>query len=991
MGFWDEHDYYARTNGYGNNVPDARTSTPNFDSDRVTQDDLKKLGYTPLAYPTNKAQFDAWVERQSRGSNQVATSVQQEQVTTAAGGAPIRIVYGERLVGAQLLWFGTVGADLVLQPIWCLGEIDSVESFLVNDVAPISDSLVTATHYTGTTTQTANTLLKNTIAGYNNPLIINFLGQQIGVCYSVIRISPSAVQGFPKLTAWVKGRKVYDPRDNTQSVSDKSTWKWSNNPSLCLADFETSKLYGRGRNIDWSSVADAADANDDLLNNARRRTLSLTIETRADVNTYMQALAKYANVFLSSRGSTTILVPDRPKVATRSLTASDIQNLQLSEPELNQKPTVVTIGYTDNSTGTPMDATVSVKLPDVDSGLLPWREQVLRMPGIPNHEEAYRFAVEQLNALNIINLQGEFITRDTGIVDEVGDVLLITHPRGLNNKLIQITNHQQVSVGRWRTQFIEYDAGRFSDDVVSGPNYTDTILPNPLLVPSILNLAVVEDVYQNENGIYASRLRATWDKLSNYPYRHQFRYGVYIGETLVWQGIIDEIGFITASVQEKVTYTVSVVATNPTNLATSAASIYTITAQGKYLLPSDVPQITAIQTGASTVKLNWLPAVDIDIWRYEVREGVTWNSANFINQADSLELTVTGVSAGSHTYLVKAIDSVRQYSVNAASVTLTLSAPMAPASLSGIELGGEVRLSWLAGTGFISGYEVRYGAVGFSWANGKVIDRISALRLTTKDVAAGTWDFLIRAVDDAGNYSSNEARVTVTVTLDAAAFIADSADLVVDTVSQMAGWSYRPENEAVTTYVTDMGDSIASLFPNAMSSYTDPLVTYHSSGASEWLSAVHDFGLSLSGTWILQSASEAISGALSTFLELSTDNISWTQYNSASVKAVARYARVRIQSNDTIKITTPGISIRISVIPREESHTLAISSSGTTVTLDNAYAATQSIIITPMGTSAQTYAVDNIIMGDPSSFDVYLFNSSGALISGSALVTFKGV
>ena len=44
--------------------------------------------------------------------------------------------------------------------------------------------------------------------------------------------------GIPQnLRALVKGHKVYDPRIGGDDVDDPSTWDWSMNPALCLADF----------------------------------------------------------------------------------------------------------------------------------------------------------------------------------------------------------------------------------------------------------------------------------------------------------------------------------------------------------------------------------------------------------------------------------------------------------------------------------------------------------------------------------------------------------------------------------------------------------------------------------------------------------------------------------------------------------------------------------------------------------------------------------
>ncbi|HUB63146.1 MAG TPA: hypothetical protein VL996_01640 [Methylocella sp.] len=52
--------------------------------------------------------------------------------------------------------------------------------------------------------------------------------------------------GVPALRAVLRGSKIYDPRDVTQSWTDPTTWKWSQNSALCILDFLTSN---RGYNI----------------------------------------------------------------------------------------------------------------------------------------------------------------------------------------------------------------------------------------------------------------------------------------------------------------------------------------------------------------------------------------------------------------------------------------------------------------------------------------------------------------------------------------------------------------------------------------------------------------------------------------------------------------------------------------------------------------------------------------------------------------------
>lgn len=79
------------------------------------------------------------------------------------------------------------------------------------------------------------------------------------------------------IKAVIKGRKVYDPRADTtviidpstspitygtggQRYTDSTTWEWSDNPALCIADYLVNFMGAdAATDIDWPSFADAAD------------------------------------------------------------------------------------------------------------------------------------------------------------------------------------------------------------------------------------------------------------------------------------------------------------------------------------------------------------------------------------------------------------------------------------------------------------------------------------------------------------------------------------------------------------------------------------------------------------------------------------------------------------------------------------------------------------------------------------------------------------
>ncbi len=60
--------------------------------------------------------------------------------------------------------------------------------------------------------------------------------------------------GLPKLSVVAELTKVFDPRDETQSRADPTTWTSSRNPVLQLLDFLTSSDHGMG--LDWDTLVD---------------------------------------------------------------------------------------------------------------------------------------------------------------------------------------------------------------------------------------------------------------------------------------------------------------------------------------------------------------------------------------------------------------------------------------------------------------------------------------------------------------------------------------------------------------------------------------------------------------------------------------------------------------------------------------------------------------------------------------------------------------
>lgn len=405
---------------------------------------------------------------------------------------------------------------------------------------------------------------------------------------------------------------------------------------------------------------------------------------------------------------------------------------------------------------------------------------------------------------------------------------------------------------------------------------------------------------------------------------------------------------------------------------------------------------------------------------YSSRAHITWDAGNSYPYASSYQVEVydnsdstlvvtanvtateftTASLAESHTYTiqVRTISTAGTASAwtNLSNFTLqgkTLVPGDVP-SLAGLEVGGEVHLSWEPATDIdIWRYEVRYGSVGVTWANSTLIDRVDALRLTTKTIAEGNYDFLVKAIDSVQQYSTTEARKTLYVSLDNDSFLVDTHNFSAPTLTNVHDYLLTRIDDK-TRYLSTNNDSIASMFPNAMSTYTNPVADYHTSVSTILLTETWDIGAQVAGDWRIVYDVTALSGSYVIQMELSTDNIAWTSYTSGTAKTTARYARVRITTSGTdTAYTVSPLTVRVNAVPNEESgSSTSLSSGGKQITLTSNYTLAHTIIVTPIGTSSLSAVVDNILVtGSTDTFDVYIFNSSGTQVANDFLWTFKGV
>lgn len=815
--------------------------------------------------------------------NSVASTPQDTQAQMVAENAPLRVIYGRVRIGAQVADVLAYQNDLIMLLVWGEGEINSIESVTVGDAAPPAG--ITLTHYTGTAGQVADATL---IAAYASPGV-TYADALPGIAYSVARIPVGITNGVPMFAAILQGRQLYDERQDStnggsgaQRLATPSTWVYSDNPALALADFKRSTLYGEGRAVDSASVIATADFCDELCGTEKRRLIGLVLDTTQPCAQWSEALRTYAGCFISQEGASLRLIPDKPGSVVHHFTASNIQadSLKLKKRGVQNVPTVIDIRYTDTSVTPWAQKSALAKVAGVDAGTTPRRESQVSLPGVTRYSQAYREAVERLNKLQLSDLPAGFDTFDEALAVQVGDLGDITHPIGLTAKQVRIMGAKIADAGRWQITALEYDPACYSDAVASSPTYTDTELPDPSAPPAVTALAMSEEVFQLANGTYSSRWRITWAAAS-YPYLAHYRAELWEGTTLIHTSTAREAVWATPAIQEGVNYTAKVVAVSAIG-STGTWATQSALAQGKQLVPGDVPSVSVFEAGGR-VYISWPAAVDLDIWRYDVR----------------------------------------------------------------------------------------YGAVGGTYATATSIDHVDALRLQSDQIPVGTWTLYVKAEDSIGQYSVNAATCSVTVTSDTSAFLVDTLHQTNPGLTNMASYTLAPTDPNIY-YITEDGVAWNTKFSAAVDSYTNPLSTYHNSVTSTWLGESEDFGQLLGGSWTGTATVADVSGSHISYLGSSVEGSAWSYLSGLSQKLNARFARMKHEAltTSTLGVTIPTQSIRIDAVPREEVGSgTSSATNATTVFLANDYVSTKKIGITVLGTSAASHVEDNIGRNAPNPAD----------------------
>ena len=525
----------------------------------------------------------------------------ERQLTVAARTDVCRVTYGTDRIGAQISTAIAYGASSVLLVcLWGRGDIQALSSLTIDNVAP--PATVVATNYLGTTAQTVDAKLVSAFGA----LGITHTDALTGIAYTVLELQPGADIGDINIT--VQGRKIYDPRDGTQTLGTPSTYKYSDNPALALADLITNTTYGLGAAIDWTTVTTAANACDALVSGEKKRLIGLTLDDRKSAEEWVDVLRAHAGCWVVRSGSVYKLVPDAVASSVMTFNKADIikGTNKWSMVDTDNAPNVVEITYTNTSVIPWATATAVYPANGVPPSGEDLRLSRRAYPGVQRYSQALREAIEFFNQSRLCSLTEEWGCYTPALTIEPGDVITLNNG-GLSGGIqYRALSKPMLRKGRFTIKGRKHDPAAYDSSAVAAPSSANTTLPSAGTPPTVASLTLTEEAVSVAAGaLPLSKIRATWPGVS-YPFFLGYKVVIKnAAGVTVDEGTTTGTSYLSAALNAFATYTVTV-------------QVYSTIAIGATMTGT----ITLVSLGIDSLATVWSQAFDGTLYYLWYLDGI---------------------------------------------------------------------------------------------------------------------------------------------------------------------------------------------------------------------------------------------------------------------------------------------------------------------------------------------------------------------------------
>jgi len=667
--------------------------------------------------------FLSWVLRpkvpeiQDFGTNQFDDFERGLLVNKQSNDANIPVIYGERLIGGTRVFLETSGTDnqyLYSVIVMAEGEINDITEIRVDDkpvtfASSFSDntavevdssdanfykdgeSLIRLEPHFGTDGQSASTLLSTLSSwGSNHKLS--------GLCYIAVRFkwNNDAWTSIPKVQAKIQGKKV---KTYNASLVEQSA-SYSTNPAWCILDYLTDTRYGKGLStseIDLQSFYDASLICETQVtpysggSDINIFDCNTAVDTSRSLIDNLRELIKGCRGYIPYSQGKYSLIIETTGTATVTLTEDEIiGGYTLAVPQKNERYNRVIVSYIEPSRSWQVN---EAQFPPVDDSGLPSADQHATMKTADGGfllEGRFQFSTitnqyqaEEMAEV-ILRRSREALGLSLNVAFKgyelnIGDIVNITHSSlGFSAKpfrVLGITFNNDYTIG---LSLVEHQDSHYTwATKTQASTVPTTNLPNPLIVQPPSSLTLDDTLIEyNQTPLVALDISigASTDSFIDY-YQVEYKLSTdsdYIIHTQ-GRGLTHRV----LNVKEQAIYDVRVKAVNTLGVSSTYVSAQR-TIIGSTEPPSDVEDF-ACNIVNSDAHLSWEQIPDVDLSHYQIRystqtSGAEWqNSVSLVEKVSRPATSVT-VPARTGSYLIKAIDKLGNYSVNATVIATNISA-----------------------------------------------------------------------------------------------------------------------------------------------------------------------------------------------------------------------------------------------------------------------------------------------------------------------------
>lgn len=599
-------------------------------------------------------------------------------VTQTGSALDHQVIYGKMKTAGVRVFDTTTGTDNVqLHRVLAFAghEIESFEQIYINDeVATIDGSgnvtspslysgLVTIKEHLGTADQAADSSLISAVSGWTGDHRLR------GIAYLYVKLTydtDAFPNGVPEVSAVIKGKKVYDPRNATTA--------WSDNPALCVRDYLTATGYGLGEataNINDTAFTTAANICDETSTDAgtTRYTANGAFTTGTTPQDLLEGLITSMGATLwytqgawnikAAKWTTTVLDLNEDdlrsgiSLSTRHSRRDNFNTVNgtfrgdESNWQVTDFPPVTNAAFVTADGG--LDSTLDMDLPFTDNSIESRR--IARIMLERNRQQLQFQASFGLRAFQV----------------QTGDNVRITNTRlGWTNKEFEVVswtfglqNEYDLQVEMTLKEISESVFDEVDDGIVYERD--NTTLLSPFTVPNLgINIStelrrvkgktlgvLLLDINNTSNIMDTAEVQYRKTGATNFTAIGTM--GAFVGTDRVEVvGVEDDF------------YDIRARATNSLGVhgAYNTISNYFVEALGAP--PADVTNFTGNVVG-SNLFLSWTPVADLDLAHYIVRYSpqtvsATYESSILVAEVPSSSSTLAVSDAGTGTYFIKAVD-----------------------------------------------------------------------------------------------------------------------------------------------------------------------------------------------------------------------------------------------------------------------------------------------------------------------------------------------